>query len=127
LKLWFFVRKCSEKWVAPSDLSEADHSPKCPYPVAQRMNLIRTIARSIATGLWFLFGGMLGATITFMGITSISSYLSDRGQPLNAGGAMGAAADVGLGLFCAPVGFGAGLAAAVYFWERWSLFHGKPE
>jgi hypothetical protein len=90
------------------------------------MNLIRQIARVIAAALWFLFGGALGAAIVFV---SITWYLTDlpKDQPLNAGDAMGAAAAVGVGLFCAPLGWFAGLLGALYLWERWRLFQNKPE
>jgi hypothetical protein len=84
------------------------------------------IARVIVAALWFLFSGTLGAAIVFI---SVLWYLDGlpRDGPLNAGDAMGAAAAVGAALFCAPLGYIAGLLCALYLWERWRLFQGKPE
>ena len=90
------------------------------------MNLVRTTARVIATALWFLFGSLFGATIVFASVTWYLTDLPAEG-PLNAGDAMGAAAAVGAGLFCAPLGFFAGFFCALYLWERWSLFQGKTQ
>jgi hypothetical protein len=89
------------------------------------MNSIRRIARAVAAALWFLSGGTLGATIVFISVLwSLDGLPSDG--PLNAGDAMGAAASVGASLFCAPLGFIAGLFCAGYLWQRRPLFPGKP-
>jgi hypothetical protein len=67
--------------------------------------------------LWFLFGGVFGATAVFLSVLWYLDGFPKEG-PLNAGDAMGAAASVGLGLFCAPFGFIAGLLCVRYLWER---------
>jgi len=84
------------------------------------MNLIRAAARVIAAALWFLSGGVLGATIVFISVLWCLDGLP-RDEPLNAGDAMGAAAAAGAGLFCAPLGFIAGFLCARYLWEMAGL------
>jgi hypothetical protein len=86
------------------------------------MKLIRTIARVVATALWFLFGGALGAMIAVMSALWFHGYLS-RDEPLGAAGAMFGAAL--LGAF-APLGYLAGSLCALVLWGWWSI-QDKPE
>ena len=88
------------------------------------MNAFRKIARVAAVALWLLLGGALGATIVFAGVLWWLSDLPGDAPP-NAGDAMGAAAAVGMALFCAPLGFFAGLGCALYLLKRWSLVRSK--